>query len=63
VENEMVSSIYSKLAEIRATPVIWIGSDEQVFDSTIVYGFYKSFNIVLESAGGSMCNLEIEGLA
>lgn len=62
LSNSSVSSVYSLLASIRAVPVIWIGSAEATFNSTIVYGFYKSFNVVLESAGASMCNLEIEGL-
>ena len=60
------------LVEIRATPVVWVGSDDPVlesdtygdslFASMVIYGFYKSFNIVMESFGSSGCSMEIEGL-
>jgi hypothetical protein len=61
-ENSQVPTVVRELEAVRATPCVWIGSDISMFSPTIVYGFYKSFNVVLESAGGSFCNLEIEGL-
>lgn len=48
------------LTEYRAVPVVWVGSED--FQSTIIYGFYRSFNIILSNYSTSDCVLEIEGL-
>jgi hypothetical protein len=48
------------LTEYRATPAVWIGSE--LYTSTIVYGFFRSFEIVLSTPTISDCNIEIEGL-
>ena len=62
VDNTQVPAVVRELSSVRAAPCIWIGSDITMFSPTIIYGFYKNFSVVLESAGGSFCNLEIEGL-
>lgn len=48
------------LASVRATPCLWIGSSR--FESTTVYGFYKSFDIVLSYFDFADCELDLEGL-
>lgn len=48
------------LAEVRATPCLWIGSSK--YESTTVYGFYKSFDIVLNYADYADSEIELEGL-
>lgn len=48
------------LSEIRAKPVLWIGSTE--YESTTLYGFYKNFDILISYAEHSDCELQIEGL-
>ncbi|WP_019702250.1 carbohydrate-binding protein [Paracidovorax oryzae] len=48
------------LAEVRATPCLWIGSSR--YESTTVYGFYKSFDIVISYYDYSDSELELEGL-
>lgn len=48
------------LASIRATPSIFIGSD--LFESTVIYGFYKDFSVVIAQPTKSICNIEVEGL-
>jgi len=48
------------LAGYRATPLVWVG--EPLYESTIVYGFYRSFNIIISGPVLSDCSLEIEGL-
>ena len=55
-----VDEIVNLLAEYRATPIVYIGSD--AYASTIVYGFYKDFTVVIAYYLKSICNLEIEGL-
>jgi hypothetical protein len=61
-EHLYLREIYKFLASVRATPIVWVGSEESTWDTTIVYGFYKDFNIILQDYGGCFCSLEIEGL-
>jgi len=60
VEAGKVSSIKNMLAGYRATLLVWIGSDE--YSSTIVYGFYRDFSIVISYPSYSICSIEVEGL-
>ena len=48
------------LSSVRATSCLWIGSDR--YESTTVYGPYKSFDIVIPYFNYSECDLELEGL-
>ena len=63
LEHSLVRMVKKLLASVRATPCIWMGSETSTFSElTIVYGFYKNFDIVLQDYGGSICSLEVEGL-
>lgn len=62
VENDAVDFVLRTLSGYRAVPLVWIGDETQTFTSTIVYGFFKSFDIVIASPAFSLCNLELEGL-
>lgn len=55
-----VDELRRLLTEYRATPVVWIGDTQ--FTSTVVYGFYRSFTVVLSTPTVSDCELELEGL-
>jgi hypothetical protein len=48
------------LSRYRAEPIIYVGADR--FGSTLVYGFYKDFNVEIENPAFSVCTLQIEGL-
>ena len=50
----------TRLAKVRARPVVWIGSD--AIDSLVVYGFVKDWSIAIPGRVLSTCSLEIEGL-
>ncbi|MBY0303608.1 MAG: hypothetical protein K2W86_00460 [Sphingomonas sp.] len=58
--TDSVDVIHRALASLRATPVLWIGSES--FESLTVYGFYKEFSIDLAYPTVSYCSLTIEGL-
>lgn len=60
VPKAIVDSVAALLSELRATPCVWIGSTH--YQGTIVYGFYKDFDIVISYPTWSDCRLEIEGL-
>lgn len=55
-----VDSVERYLASIRATPRLWIWSKK--YEASVVYGFYKNFEILISYPENSDCQLEIEGL-
>lgn len=55
-----VDPVISLLASVRAVPCLWIGSEK--YESTVLYGYYKTFDVVISYAEYSDCSLEIEGL-
>ena len=58
--NTSLDAVYNLLAEYRAQPAVWVGSED--YASLIVYGYYKRFSIALTYPTFSICTLEIEGL-
>lgn len=55
-----VDAFQQLLAGLRATPVVYIGSNE--YSSTAVYGFYVDFSIEIAYMQYSVCSIEVEGL-
>lgn len=60
VEPEMVDIVGSELAKVRATPVVFVGTE--TYASAIIFGKFNSYSIAVVYDTYSMCNLEIEGL-
>jgi hypothetical protein len=60
VDNDKIDAISDLLALYRATPVVWVGTDD--YNSTWIYGFYKDFSIAIKYVTQSNLALEIEGL-
>lgn len=60
VETPRIATVQKTLAEIRTTPTVFIGEETRA--ETVVYGFYKSFNIVISTPTLSDCSIEVEGL-
>lgn len=58
--NADLASIQRFLASIRATPCVWIGNPE--LEETIVYGYYKNFQLVISDLNFSDSSIEVEGL-
>lgn len=48
------------LASIRATPCLFVGSG--AYESTVLFGFYKEFDVNIAYAAVSECSLQVEGL-
>lgn len=55
-----VDGVKKLLTDYRATPAVYVGSED--YASTIYYGFYKDFSVIIEGPNHSVCNIEIEGL-
>lgn len=60
VPNTGIDQMQTLLAEYRASPVMWIGTDD--YASTWLFGFYKDFAIEIAFVEQSIITLEIEGL-
>jgi hypothetical protein len=54
--------IFRRLAELRATPSICIGTELDGYAPLINYGFFKDFSIDVAYASHHICSLEWEGL-
>lgn len=60
VNTSSVAAVQKSLADIRTTPTVFIGDENR--PETVIYGFYKQFNIVLSTPSISDCSIEVEGL-
>jgi len=60
--NAQLNKVHSVLADVRAMPCAWIGTDTSGFEPLNVFGFYRDFSIDVAYATASYCSLEIEGL-
>lgn len=63
VDNGAFNKVYKLLSELRATPCVYIGSQDDRFNPTIIYGYYRDFSTVIQYPTMSMCSIEIEGLS
>lgn len=61
LETGKARTVQNTLADFRATPIVYIGSEDEAF-ATIVYGFYRRFDITLEGPAYSFAAIEVEGL-
>lgn len=58
-----VNRVQRLLSDLRATPVVWIGTDAPEFSEPLVlYGFYRDFYCSIDYPTASLYQLEIEGL-
>jgi hypothetical protein len=60
IDNNEVDQIVNLLTEFRAIPVVYEGSDQ--FGSSLIYGFYRDFDVVVSYPTASLMDIEIEGL-
>lgn len=63
VENSQLNRVQNYLYSIRATPAVWLVSDDPTFqEALIVYGWYRDFSTDISYPTFSMMSIEIEGL-
>ncbi|MGZ8171801.1 MULTISPECIES: hypothetical protein [Methylobacter] len=60
IESSQVDSVKKILSGYRATPIVYIGTDN--YRSTMIYGFFTNFGIIIPYATESVCSLEVESL-
>ena len=62
VDDQNVDANQRLLASYRAKPLVWVGAGN-LYESLIVYGYFKSFDQVIAYPTKSKMALDIEGLA
>jgi len=62
LQNAQLNKVHSVLADVRATPCVWISTDTDGYNPLTVFGFYRDFSIDVAYPTMSYCSLEIEGL-
>lgn len=55
-----VDQTFNLLADYRAIPIVWVGATK--YGVTLIYGFFRDFNIEIAYDTFSYCSLELEGL-
>ena len=60
VDRVSVDGIKKVLTSVRATPCVFAGSDS--YDSTVVFGFYRTFSITISYPTYSVCSMDVIGL-
>lgn len=59
IKAELVDEAIDYLASIRATPCLFIAPR---YESAVIYGFYKEFDVNIAYSVVSECSLQVEGL-
>lgn len=62
VDNVDMNGVQRILADIRAVPSVFIGSEDTTYAPLVVYGFYRDFSIDIAYPTKSWCRVEVEGL-
>ena len=60
IETGRFAEVKKILTDLRTTPSVWIAEDNT--EGTIIYGYYREFDVLLTGPVVSMCTLSIEGL-
>lgn len=60
IDTENAYAVKRKLAALRATPAVYIGSENHLV--TVVFGFFRDFSIVLQGPKKSACSIQTEGV-
>ena len=60
IETGRFAQVKTVLTAVRSTPSVWITEEDT--EGTIIYGFFKEFDIIMTNPTVSLCTLQIEGL-
>lgn len=57
-----IDGVVTVLEALRATPVVWLSTEDDRFESLNVFGFYEDFAVEFSTAGIAYCSLKIQGM-
>jgi hypothetical protein len=60
IDASEVDRLQNFLSDIRATVCLWVVTED--YESTVIFGFYKNFDILINYPEYADCQLELEGL-
>lgn len=60
--NTRLNYVTKTLQNLRAVPTVYIGVDDSKFQSTVIFGFLKDWNIEISYPNHSLISLEVDGL-
>ena len=60
IETTRFSEVLDVLTELRTVPSVYVADEDT--DGTIIYGYYREFDVILSGPVVSRCALQIEGL-
>jgi hypothetical protein len=60
VNTSSNSGLQRTLSDFRTTPIVWIGDENKL--ETVVYGYYRNFDILIAGPSLSDCTITVEGL-
>lgn len=60
LQNDTLDATFDLLAELDAVPCLWIGADQ--WRTTVLWGFYRAFDIDVQYTNTSEATLDLEGL-
>lgn len=62
IGNSQMRRVYSTLAALRATPAVWVATDDYKFTPLNAFGYPADWGINVQYADYSTVNLDIEGM-
>jgi len=62
LESRFFARVFKALAALRATPCVWITTDDAYYSPLLIYGFFKNFAIDIPYPNFELCSIDIEGL-
>jgi len=63
IPTKQIDIIYRKLANLRGTPLVWDCNNDGVsYENLLIYGIFRSFDVVLPGPVYSQVSINIEGL-
>lgn len=62
IPKSNLNKVSKILESIRTTPVVWIASEDDDYQFSTIFGYYRDYNIEISYPNHSLCSLDIEGL-
>jgi len=62
IDNTQLRRVFSTLAALRATPAVWVATDDYKFTPLNAFGYPKDWGINVQYAYQSSVSLDIEGM-
>lgn len=63
LDNTKLRYVSKLLSELRATPTVWVGSEDAQYEPLVIFGFYKDYTIDIQYPSASLIRVDIEGLS